>query len=191
MGSLIARVLIGAALVGAGYAISLVVPRSAPEMAPAVAPAAMVTTDPVARGRYLVQTSGCNDCHTPGYMMNDGTTRESEWLVGTDLGWNGPWGVTYAANVRAIANAMSEAEWLDYTATLRVRPPMPWPNINAMSETDRSAMWHFLRAMGPSDNAVPTYQPPGETPASVWVDMTARLPDGSVAGPPPEVSQSG
>ena len=22
----------------------------------------------IRHGRYLIQTSGCNDCHTPGYM---------------------------------------------------------------------------------------------------------------------------
>ena len=29
-------------------------------------------TDTVALGRYLVQTAGCNDCHTPGYGMSAG-----------------------------------------------------------------------------------------------------------------------
>ena len=26
----------------------------------------------IRHGRYLIQTSGCNDCHTAGYMLKDG-----------------------------------------------------------------------------------------------------------------------
>jgi mono/diheme cytochrome c family protein len=48
----------------------------------------------VRHGRYLVQTSGCNDCHTPGYMQHDGKVPEAEWLTGDAMGWQGPWGTT-------------------------------------------------------------------------------------------------
>jgi mono/diheme cytochrome c family protein len=26
----------------------------------------------IERGRYLVRISGCNDCHTPGYLQHNG-----------------------------------------------------------------------------------------------------------------------
>ena len=44
----------------------------------------------IRHGRYLVQTSGCNDCHTPGYMQKDGQVSETEWLTGDAMGWQGP-----------------------------------------------------------------------------------------------------
>src|SRR5688572_14743607 len=47
------------------------------------------------RGRYLVQVSGCNDCHTRGYAEKAGKIDEKDWLLGDVLGWQGPWGTTY------------------------------------------------------------------------------------------------
>ena len=58
------------------------------------------TVDLVARGEYLVKTTGCNDCHTPGYAEQQGNVDKAQWLTGSPLGYNGPWGTTYAANLR-------------------------------------------------------------------------------------------
>ena len=44
------------------------------------------TVSLVERGRYIVATSGCNDCHTPGYAMSEGKVDESLWLTGEKLG---------------------------------------------------------------------------------------------------------
>jgi mono/diheme cytochrome c family protein len=88
------------------------------------------TTDPavheadrVARGQYLVTIGGCNDCHTPWKVGENGpepdmsrmlsghpeTVRmppapeaEGEWLVSmaaTNTAFAGPWGVSFAANL--------------------------------------------------------------------------------------------
>jgi mono/diheme cytochrome c family protein len=40
----------------------------------------------VNRGRYLVVTGGCNDCHTPGYPAAAGKVDEKLWLTGEKLG---------------------------------------------------------------------------------------------------------
>lgn len=54
------------------------------------------------RGRYLIKTTGCNDCHTQGYTESAGRVAESRWLTGSSLGWQGPWGTTYAVNLRLL-----------------------------------------------------------------------------------------
>jgi len=51
--------------------------------------------DLVKVGRYLVVISGCNDCHTDGYLMTEGKVPEENWLTGSPVGWHGPWGTTY------------------------------------------------------------------------------------------------
>jgi hypothetical protein len=56
---------------------------------------------------------------------------------------------------------MDEAEWLRYTATLHARPPMPDFNVRAMSESDRRALYRFIRALGPAGEPAPAYLPPG------------------------------
>ena len=70
----------------------------------------------IERGRYLVQIAGCNDCHTPGYMQTDGKVDEKLWLTGDTLGWHGPWGTTYATNLRLFVANLSEAQWLQHVA---------------------------------------------------------------------------
>src|SRR4051794_1557083 len=50
-------------------------------------------------GRYLIKIAGCNDCHSPGGMENK-LGPESDWLTGSPLGFNGPWGTSYAPNLR-------------------------------------------------------------------------------------------
>ena len=77
----------------------------------------------VARGKYLVTTSGCNDCHTPWKMGDKGPEPDmSRMLSGhpesivlspapkppagwnmtgsdTNTAWSGPWGVSFTANL--------------------------------------------------------------------------------------------
>jgi hypothetical protein len=82
--------------------------------------------DLVERGRYLVDTGGCHDCHTPKIFTPDGRmtlntelllsghpadaalptydaawVKPGQWVIMTqDLtAYVGPWGVTYAANL--------------------------------------------------------------------------------------------
>ncbi len=54
----------------------------------------------VDRGRYLVGFGRCNDCHTPGWRESDGSIPVSRWMTGSNLGYRGPWGTSYPANVR-------------------------------------------------------------------------------------------
>jgi Cytochrome c len=83
-----------------------------------------VSSDLVARGKYLVSTSGCHDCHTPWKMGAKGPEPdmsralsghpeslkmpapprlpEGPWLVmtaATNTAFAGPWGVSFTANL--------------------------------------------------------------------------------------------
>ncbi|MGE0797702.1 MAG: c-type cytochrome [Lautropia sp.] len=120
--------------------------------------------DPVALGRYLVQTAGCNDCHTPGYTQNGGKTPESAWLTGDTLGWHGPWGTTYGSNLRLFVADLSEAQWLQYLRRMEARPPMPWFNLRAMTDGDLRAIYRYIKAAGPAGEPAPAYLPPGQQP---------------------------
>ena len=115
----------------------------------------------IERGRYLAKTAGCNDCHTPGYAMTGGNVPEKEWLVGDGLGWQGPWGTTYPANLRLLLAQMSEDEWVKTAKNLRSRPPMPWFALRDMSESDLRAFHRFVRSLGPAGTPAPAYAAPG------------------------------
>ena len=118
----------------------------------------------VDRGRYLVKIAGCNDCHTPGYLPAEGKVDERLWLTGDGFGWSGPWGTTYATNLRLFVANLSEAQWLKHVDTMRPRPPMPWFNVQAMTVNDRKAIYAYLKAMGPAGQPAPAALPPGQQP---------------------------
>lgn len=127
-------------------------------------------------GRYLVNIAGCNDCHTPGYAENGGTTPEAQWLTGDALGWRGPWGTTYPTNLRLALQNYSEEQWLTLAKNNQFRPPMPWFNLHAMTEHDLKAIYRYVRHMGPAGQPAPTYVPPDQEPAGPYVQFPAPPP---------------
>jgi mono/diheme cytochrome c family protein len=131
-------------------------------------------TDPqVNRGRYLIKIGGCNDCHTAGYAPSGGKVPEAQWLMGDALGWNGPWGTTYATNLRLYVQDLSEEQWVKTARSLTARPPMPWFNVRAMSSGDLRAMYRYVRSLGPAGKPAPAYLPPDKTPPEPVVRFPA------------------
>ena len=139
-------------------------------------------SDAAKRGRYLVQITGCNDCHTPGYAPMESKVDEKLWLTGDGLGWRGPWGTTYPANLRLVAASMTEEQWVVRARSPQLRPPMPWFNVRDMSDRDVKAIYAYLRYMGPAGQPAPTYVPPDQTPKGPFVQFPAPPPG---AGKPP------
>ncbi len=95
---------------------------AAPAKAPAAKPAASNAAQ-VARGKYLVVGHGCNDCHTPYKMGDNGPEPDmtkflsghpadmalppppqpvGPWIASVSASftaWSGPWGISYTANL--------------------------------------------------------------------------------------------
>ncbi|HVY02926.1 MAG TPA: cytochrome C [Caulobacterales bacterium] len=160
-------------------------PRAAEQTA-AAAPLApppsphVAAPDAVAAGRYLVRIGGCNDCHTQGYAENGGTTPESEWLLGSRIGYYGPWGTSYPANLRLSVKDVPEDAWI---ASIRARnglPPMPWPALHAMDDADLGAIYQFIKSLPPRGEAMPLPAAPGQTPRGKYYVMAP------ISGKPPK-----
>ena len=100
-----------------------------------------------------------------------GALAPSEWLKGSQVGFQGPWGTTYPANLRLKLAQLSESEWLKH-ARSGTRPPMPWFALRDMSDRDLKAIYRFVRGSGPAGEPAPDYVPPGasvDTPDIVFV----------------------
>lgn len=149
---------------------------AAADPAPATASAANALPGLVAHGEYIVRIAGCNDCHTAGYAPSGGEVPKAQWLTGSPLGYHGPWGTTYATNLRLAIDKLGEEEWLAYTANLRTRPIMPDFVLRQMREDDRRAIYHFVRSLGPAGEASPQALPPGETPPMPYFQLVAAPP---------------
>jgi mono/diheme cytochrome c family protein len=128
----------------------------------------------IARGKYMLIVGSCNDCHTAGFAPTDGKVPESQWLLGdAQLGFRGPWGTTYAPNLRVTLSRMTEDQWVHYAKNLRTRPPMPWFNLNQWTEQDARAFYQYVRQLGPIGKAVPAGLPPEKAPAPPYVQWPA------------------
>lgn len=168
----IAAMAVAAALAAGGTAFNAAVAQQKDEMKKGKA----MSSD-AKRGRYLVQITGCNDCHTPGYAPMESKVDEKLWLTGDILGWRGPWGTTYPANLRLLASQISEDEWVK-RATSPLRPPMPWFNVRDMTRSDVRAIYRYLKYMGPAGQPAPAYVPPDKTPSGPFVQFPAPPPGG-------------
>jgi mono/diheme cytochrome c family protein len=153
--------------------------------------AALAQDDPVARGRYLVESiAGCGNCHTPKGPQGD--------LPGRNLAG----GTVFEEPVfRAIASNITPdpetgiGRWTDAQVARAIRegirpdgrvigPPMPIELYRGISDADLAAMVAYLRSVPAVRNAVqaseyriplpPNYGPPVVTQAGPADDPVAR-----------------
>lgn len=123
----------------------------------------------IERGRYLTTIAGCNDCHTPGTFY--GAPDYDRRLSGSEVGWVGPWGVSFPRNLtpdtetgigswteRQIVDALRTGMRPNGTVLL---PPMPWPMYTALSDEDAFAIAAYLKSLKPVKHRVPDVVAPG------------------------------
>jgi mono/diheme cytochrome c family protein len=129
----------------------------------------------VERGRYLARIAGCNDCHTTGYAQTGGKVAEDKWLLGDNVGFSGPWGTTYPANLRLSLAKMTEDQWLAFARSSQLRPPMPWFALRDMSTADLRSIYRFTRQLpGGQGQPAPAFVPPGTKAAGPVITFPAN-----------------
>ena len=122
----------------------------------------------IARGEYLTHICGCVDCHTPGFFY-----AAPDWnrnLSGSELGWRGPWGVTFPRNLTPhptlgigawtedqIVTAFRTGKRPDGSVIL---PPMPWPSYAHLTDEDAYALAAYLKSLPPVEHKAPDRLPP-------------------------------
>jgi mono/diheme cytochrome c family protein len=175
----VASLLVAGAVAGAALAIAS---TTKPAASRAGAKPAAASASVIDRGRNVAMVAGCNDCHTPGTMF--GAPDFGRQLSGSELGWSGPWGTTYARNLtpdletglgyyseKEIIAALRSGKRLDGKPML---PPMPWQNLTAMSDADMHALITFLKSLPPVSHKVPEVLAPGQVPTSgAWLSFPA------------------
>jgi mono/diheme cytochrome c family protein len=161
-------------VVAALASVALSVPAIAAEKAAKSSANTAAKTD-IERGRYLVAVSGCNDCHTPGFLVQGNKVPQKDWLTGGVLGWRGPWGTTYPANLRLYFQEITEEQWVHVAKEIQRRPPMPYYSLNQMAEPDVRAMYKYIRSLGPAGKPAPKYVPPDKVPPQPYVQFPDKL----------------
>ena len=141
----------------------------------AISSANPVMKSDVERGRYLVAITGCNDCHTPGFLVQGSKVPQKDWLTGGVLGWRGSWGTTYPANLRLYFQEITEDQWVQVAREMQRRPPMPYYSLNQMAEPDVRAMYKYIRSLGPAGKPAPKYVPADKAPPQPYVQFPDKL----------------
>jgi mono/diheme cytochrome c family protein len=131
----------------------------------------------VERGRHLIRISGCNDCHTPGFMEKGESIPETEWLTGTALGWRGPWGTNYPSNLRRQLAAWGDAgKWIEMIRARHGHPPMPWTGLRAMTDDELRSVHAYIRSLPVTGDPAPPTAPPDQEPKAPYLNLTPVMP---------------
>ena len=125
------------------------------------------------RGRYLVQISGCNECHTEAFMDKGGDVPEQDWLTGSRRGWYNEQGTTYATNLRLLFSQIGEEQWVTMAHTMKTRAPMAWYRLREINDSDLRAIYRYVRRLGPSGQPAPQSLPPGVVPPEPYINFPA------------------
>jgi hypothetical protein len=118
----------------------------------------------IERGLQVSILGGCHDCHTEGYRAGKGKIDPAKAMKGSSIGWQGPWGTTYAQNLRLTAATISEDGFVSFyrDKAPEMLPPMPWYRLNMISEDDFRSLYRYLRSLGEPGKPVPGFVPPGD-----------------------------
>jgi mono/diheme cytochrome c family protein len=143
---------------------------------------AMTPEAKIARGKYLVSIAGCQDCHTPGGLY--GAPDMTRMLSGSELGWTGPWGTSYPANITPdVATGIGNYTEDDIVTAIQtghkksgapILPPMPWPLYANFTHDDAYAVAAYLKSIPPVVHAAPKI-----------LDKGVKAPAALVFPPPP------
>src|SRR5262245_40326847 len=158
-----------------------------------------VAVDPIARGKYLTIVGGCNDCHTPGTFYGQMDT--TRLLSGTELGWQGPWGVSYPRNLTPdMETGLGSWSEDDIVQALRtgkkkdgspILPPMPWPFYSQMTDEDLHALAAYLKSIPAVKHKAPDIIPPsGKVTGPVFIVPPPGSWDGQNLKASPEAPKS-
>ena len=134
---------------------------------------------PLQRGEYLSNLMGCNDCHTPGGIY--GAPDFERRFSGSELGWQGPWGVSYASNLTPdVETGLGSWTNVEIERALRsgvrkdgspILPPMPWPNFANMTPDDMASLIAYLKSIPPVKHKVPDRVPPNVTASTPTIPI--------------------
>ena len=128
-------------------------------------------------GAYLVEVGGCHDCHTPGWAQVGSNVPADQLLGGSTVGFSGPWGTSYPANLRVSVQASTAGEWADMLRDRNGLPPMPWSTVNHMSREDLMAIHAYIESLGEGGNEIPIAVTDGSGPSTPYIWFMPEPPE--------------
>ena len=127
------------------------------------------TSNPVEKGRYLVRTIGCVDCHTPVGPHHD-SIPGMEFSGGQVM--PGPWGKIATANITPDPSGISYYDEVLFIRSIRtgsvgsreLNQAMPWWLLRNLTDQDLAAIFAYLKTLKPVAHRVDNSLPPTHCP---------------------------
>jgi mono/diheme cytochrome c family protein len=123
-------------------------------------------SDPVKRGKFLVDLVGCADCHTP-------IDNHRQVIAGMDFGGGqtipAPWGNFTSANITPDPTGIPYYDEAMFIKTMRtgsvngvreLNSTMPWMVLRNMTDQDLAAIFAYLKTLKPVRHRVDNSLPP-------------------------------
>jgi len=129
----------------------------------------------IEQGRRLVRIAGCNDCHTPQYSQMGGQLPEKDWLVGSEVGFSGPWGTSYASNLRLTASSYQEKAFVSYLRQKKYLPPMPGFIFKYMTDEELGSVHAFIKHLGAAGKMAPANLSPSNKPKGPYIKFVPQV----------------
>lgn len=144
--------------------------------APAWAATPAASGKSIRHGEFLVNYGGCQDCHTPGWAQNGGHAPRDVLLTGGAMNFQGPWGTTYAANLRLYVQQLTVKQWIANLRTLKTRPAMPFWTFRYLSDGDLVDMYAYIHSLGPAGQPAHAFVPPGQDAPAPYLKLVLPAP---------------
>jgi hypothetical protein len=122
-------------------------------------------SDPIKRGRFLVNLIGCSDCHTP-------VDNHHKPIPGMDFSggqvFQTPWGTVASANLTPAPSGIpyyDEGMFIKgmrtgVVAARELNKTMPWSVLRNMTDEDLASMFAYLKTLKAVDHRVDNKEPP-------------------------------
>ena len=122
-------------------------------------------SDPVKRGRFLVNLTGCTDCHTP-------VDNHHVPLPGLDFSGgqvlHAPWGTVASANLTPAGSGIPYYDQTLFIQAMRtgvvrareLNKTMPWAVLGNMTDEDLAGIFAYLKTLKPIGHRVDNTEPP-------------------------------
>lgn len=138
--------------------------RNGPEPLTAAVPLPDVS-DPVKRGRFLVNLIGCAGCHTP-VDKHHMPIRDMEFSGGQVF--QAPWGTVASANLTPAPSGIPyydegmfiKAMRTGAVASRELNKTMPWSVLANMTDEDLAGIFAYLKTLKPVGHRVDNTEPP-------------------------------
>src|SRR5579859_436543 len=138
--------------------------RNDPQPITAPVPAPDIS-DAVKRGRFLVNLTGCSDCHTP-VDNHHVPIAGLEFSGGQVL--RAPWGSVASANLTPAASGISYYDQALFIEAMRsgvvrareLNKTMPWSVLRDMTDEDLAGIFAYLKTLKPIGHRVDNKEPP-------------------------------